>query len=90
MSDLSTVETIFSRALDEPTPERRAAYLSEACAGDMYEADNDEKKSNDARGRAKDLAGRVQTKYSDSDYAARSAGLVYKMEQQIPIYGSEN
>ena len=39
--------------------------------------------------RAKDLAGRAQAKYADSDYAARAAGLVYKMEQQIPIYGND-
>jgi len=71
----------------------QALYLAawrEASAGDMYQADNEEKKCGDARARAKDLAARVQAKYSDSDYAARAAGLVYKMEQQIPIYGSEN
>jgi hypothetical protein len=87
---------IYAKYADEHPDSPKAAqalYLAawrEASAGDMYQADNDEKKSNDARARAKDLAGRVQAKYSDSDYAARAAGLVYKMEQQIPIYGSEN
>ncbi|HMD20249.1 MAG TPA: hypothetical protein VKH40_07995 [Alloacidobacterium sp.] len=87
---------IYTKYADEHPDSPKAAqalYLAawrEASAGDMYQADNDDKKSNDARARAKDLAGRVQAKYSDSDYAARAAGLVYKMEQQIPIYGSEN
>jgi len=40
-----------------------------------------------ARSRAKDLAGRLQTKYPQTDYAPRAAGLVYKLEQGIPIYG---
>jgi hypothetical protein len=87
---------IYTKYADEHPDSPKAAQAlyqaawREASAGDMYQADNDEKKSNDARSRAKDLAGRVQTKYSDSDYAARAAGLIYKMEQQIPIYGSEN
>ena len=87
---------MYAKYADEHPDSPKAAqalYLAawrEACAGDMYQADNDERKSNDARARAKDLAGRAQAKYADSDYAARAAGLVYKMEQQIPIYGSEN
>jgi len=86
---------IYTKYADEHPDSPKAAqalYLAawrEASAGDMYQSDNEEKKSNDARARAKDLAGRVQAKYSDSDYAARAAGLVYKMEQQIPIYGND-
>jgi len=70
----------------------QALYLAawrQASAGDMYQADNDGKRADEARAHAKDLAGQVQSKYSQSDYAARAAGLVYKMEQQIPIYGSD-
>jgi hypothetical protein len=86
---------IFTKYADEHPDSPKAAQAlyqaawREACAGDMYQADNDDKKSGEARARAKDLAGRVETKYSDNDYAARAAGLVYKMEQQIPIYGSD-
>ena len=86
---------IYTKYADEHPDSPKAAqalYVAawrEASAGDMYQSDNEEKKSNDARARAKDLAGRVQAKYSDSDYAARAAGLVYKMEQQIPIYGND-
>jgi hypothetical protein len=65
------------------------AAWREASAGDMYQADNDDKRAGEARAHAKDLAGRLQTKYAESEYAARGAGLIYKMEQQIPIYGSD-
>jgi outer membrane protein assembly factor BamD (BamD/ComL family) len=57
---------------------------------DMYSADNDEKKSEQAGARAKELEGRLVTKYPQSDYAARAAGLIYKLEQSIPIYGSDH
>ncbi|HEY0795718.1 MAG TPA: hypothetical protein VGD64_08040 [Acidisarcina sp.] len=57
---------------------------------DMYSADNDEKKSEQAGVRAKELEGRLVTKYPQSDYAARAAGLIYKLEQSIPIYGSDH
>jgi outer membrane protein assembly factor BamD (BamD/ComL family) len=63
------------------------AAWRQAAAADMYSADNEDKKSDEARGHAKDLAGRLQTKYPQTDYAARSAGLVYKLEQGIPVYG---
>jgi hypothetical protein len=65
------------------------AAWREASAGDMYQADNDDKHATEARGRAKGLAAQLEAKYSDTDYAARAAGLIYKMEQQIPIYGSD-
>jgi hypothetical protein len=60
-----------------------------ASAGDMYQADNDEKRAGESRAHAKDLAARVESKYAQSEYAARAADLVYKMEQSIPIYGSD-
>jgi hypothetical protein len=63
------------------------AAWRQAAAADMYSADNEGKKSDEARSHAKDLAGRLQSKYPQTDYAARSAGLVYKLEQGIPIYG---
>lgn len=63
------------------------AAWRQASAADMYSADNEDKKSGEARGRAKDLAARLQAKYPQTDYAPRAAGLVYKLEQGIPIYG---
>jgi hypothetical protein len=86
---------IYAKYADEHLDSPKAAQAlfeaawREACAGDMYQADNDDKRAADARGRAKEIAGRAISKYSDSDYAARAAGLIYKMDQQLPIYGSD-
>jgi hypothetical protein len=55
----------------------------------MWVADGEEKKAAQDRSAATDLAGRLQAKYPQSDYAARGAGLVYKVQQSIPIYGSD-
>ncbi len=66
------------------------AVWRQSSLGDMYSANNDDKKSEQARARAKELAGRLTAKYPQSDYAPRAVGLVYKLEQQIPIYGSDH
>ena len=66
------------------------AIWREASLRDMYSADNEDKKSEQSLGRAKELTERLSTKYPQSDYAARAAGLVYKLEQSIPIYGSDH
>lgn len=63
------------------------AAWRQAAAADMYSADNEDKKSDEARARAKELAARLQTKYPQTDYVSRAAALVYKLEQGIPIYG---
>src|SRR5271170_1098929 len=65
------------------------AAWRQAAAADMYSADNEDKKSDEARAHAKNLAARLQSKYPQTDYAPRAAGLVYKLEQTIPIYGSD-
>ena len=60
-----------------------------ACAGDMWVADGQEKKAADDRRFAGEITSRLQAKYAQSDWAARGASLVYKVQQQIPIYGSD-
>lgn len=65
------------------------AALRLASAGDMYEADNDSKKASDSRTHAKEVAGRLTSKYQDSDYAARGADLVFKIDQHVAIYGND-
>ena len=42
-----------------------------------------------ARADAQAIAQQLQTKFPQTDYAARAALLVYKMQQSIPIYGSD-
>jgi hypothetical protein len=60
-----------------------------AAAGDMWTADNDRHRAEEARATAASIASRLQSKYSQSEYAARAASLIYKVQQGIPIYGSD-
>ena len=60
-----------------------------ACAGDMWTSDNDEKRATADRNHSVDLAQHLVDKYGTSDYAARGAGLVYKVQHAIPVYGSD-
>lgn len=54
---------------------------------DMYAANDDHKKSDGARASAKGLAGKLVSHWPQTDYAARASALIYKLEQDIPIYG---
>ncbi|HEX3940233.1 MAG TPA: outer membrane protein assembly factor BamD [Acidobacteriaceae bacterium] len=56
---------------------------------DMYEANAENKRSEQAQEKAAEIAGRLASKYPDTDYAARAAALVYKLEASIPIYGTD-
>jgi hypothetical protein len=49
----------------------------------------DKEKAAKARADAQAIAQQLQTKFPQTDYAARAALLVYKMQQSIPIYGSD-
>jgi hypothetical protein len=85
-------ELYIKYADDHPQSSKAAEALykaawRQAAVSDMYAADNDDKKSEGAKAHAKDLAARLQSKYPQTDYAPRAAGLVYKLEQGIPIYG---
>ncbi len=60
-----------------------------ACAGDMWTADNDSKRATDDRNQSVAAAQHLQSKYAAADYAARGAGLVYKVQRAIPVYGSD-
>ena len=60
-----------------------------ACAADMWSADNEDKKAAEDRAHALELGAHLTTKYSQSEWAARGADLVYKVQQQIPIYGND-
>jgi hypothetical protein len=65
-----------------------AAYRM-AAAGDMWAADGKDDRAHEDRSHAQDIAGRLQSKYPQSTYASRAATLVYKVQQGIPIYGSD-
>ena len=59
-----------------------------ACAGDMWTSDNDEKRSTDDRNRSVTTAGHLLEKYPAADYAARAAGLTFKVQHNLAVYGS--
>ena len=59
-----------------------------ASAGDMWASDEQDKRAAEDRAHAVELGTELVTKYPQSDYAARGASLVYKVQQSIPIYGS--
>ena len=70
----------------------QALYLAvyrQAVLKDMYAGEENEKKSEAAHGHARDLAARLKDKFPQSDYTARAAMLVFKLDQGIAVYGIE-
>jgi hypothetical protein len=65
------------------------ATYRQAVLTDMYAADSNDKKSEAAHTRARELAGKLKDKFPQSDYTARAAMLVFKLDQGIPVYGIE-
>jgi hypothetical protein len=54
---------------------------------DMYSADGSDNKSEAAHTHARELAAKLKEKFPATDYAARAASLVYKLDEGIPVYG---
>ena len=65
------------------------AVYREAVLTDMYAADTNDKKSDAAHNRARELAARLKEKFPQSDYTARASMLVFKLDQGIAVYGSD-
>ena len=65
------------------------AVYREAVLTDMYAADNNDKKSDAAHNRARELAAKLREKFPQSDYTARASMLVFKLDQGIAVYGSD-
>ncbi|MGA7340786.1 MAG: hypothetical protein WBE72_23540 [Terracidiphilus sp.] len=53
----------------------------------MYAADGNDKKADEAHNHARDLAARLKQHFADSDYAWRAGTLVYKLDEGVPVYG---
>jgi len=54
---------------------------------DMFAADGSDNKSSAAHNNARQLAGRLKDKFPQSDFTARAAALVFKLDEGIPVYG---
>ena len=81
-------------AAEHPDGPRTAQALYQAVyrqgvLGDMFAADNNDKKRDAARNHAKELTARMKDKFAASDFTARAAALVYKFEEGLAVYGSD-
>ena len=63
------------------------AVYRQAALNDMFIANGDDKKADNAKSHAHDLAARLKDHFAGSDYAWRAVALVYKLDQGIPVYG---
>jgi hypothetical protein len=64
------------------------AIYRQAAAGDMWAADGNGKRADEDRGHAHAIFDRMQQKFPDTAYTARAAGVIFKVDQGIPVYGS--
>jgi len=65
------------------------AARRQAALIDIYRTEDQAARSSAAATRAKQLAGRLVTQYPDTDWASRALALEFKIEQNIPTYGSD-
>jgi hypothetical protein len=65
------------------------AVYRQAVLTNMYADGNNDKKSDAAHNHARELAARLKDKFPQSDYTARAAMVVFKLDQGIPVYGAE-
>jgi hypothetical protein len=63
------------------------AVYRQAVLHDMFAADGSDKKADDAKARAHAIADKLKQHFAQSDYTARAAALVYKLDQDVPVYG---
>jgi outer membrane protein assembly factor BamD (BamD/ComL family) len=82
-------------AAEHPDGPRTAKALYEAVyrqavLTDMYGADGNNKKQDEAHNHARELVARLKDKFPQSDFTWRAAALVYKLDQGIPVYGIEH
>ncbi|HZB89144.1 MAG TPA: hypothetical protein VE291_10830 [Terracidiphilus sp.] len=84
---------IYEKYADEHPDSPRAAralfeaVYRQAVLTDMYGADGDDRKQQDAHNHASQLAARLKDKFPQTDYAWRAAALVFKLDQGVPVYG---
>jgi hypothetical protein len=65
------------------------AIYRQAVLRDMYGADGNDKKSDAAKARAHTLMDKLKQHFADSNYCWRAAALVYKLDENVPVYGND-
>jgi hypothetical protein len=63
------------------------AVYRQAVLRDMFAADGSDKKSDEAKAHAHALADKLNQHFAQTDYCSRAAALVYKLDQDVPVYG---
>jgi hypothetical protein len=63
------------------------AVYRQAVLRDMYAADGSDKKADDAKAHAYSLLDKLKQHFAQSDYCWRAAALVYKLDEDVPVYG---
>jgi outer membrane protein assembly factor BamD (BamD/ComL family) len=63
------------------------AVHRQAVLADMFAADGNDKRSDEAHNHACELASKLKDKFPQSDFTARAAALVFKLDQGISVYG---
>jgi hypothetical protein len=66
----------------------QAAYRM-AVLTDMYQSNGDDKKAGEAQNQARALADRLKQHFADSDYSLRAQALVFKLDQNVPVFGAD-
>jgi hypothetical protein len=55
----------------------------------MYQVEDDKKRSDDATKRCQGLAEDMHGRFPDSDFTRRAESIAYRVQQKIPVYGSD-
>jgi hypothetical protein len=63
------------------------AVYRQAVLKDMFAANGNDKKADNAKNHAHELATTLKDHFATSDYAWRAGALVYKLDEGIPVYG---
>jgi hypothetical protein len=63
------------------------AVYRQAVLRDMFGADGSDKKADDAKAHAHNLLDKLKQHFAQSDYCWRAAALVYKLDEDVPVYG---
>jgi hypothetical protein len=63
------------------------AVYRQAVLANMYSADGNDKKADEARNHAKEMAARLKDKFPQTDYAWRAGALAFKLDEGVPVYG---
>lgn len=63
------------------------AVYRQAVLTDMFAADGSDSKRDAAHNHARELATQLKNKFPETDFAARAAALVFKLDEGVPVYG---